>query len=268
MQIATEVSTALKVRLPSDTGAQWLLKDPSWAAAAAAANRHLALGCGPIEQLKIGRNRDIFRLDHPDFPVSCIAKTFPMSTLKQKLLRYRRYGPAEAVNLLRATARDIRAPELYGFGWQQKGPLVERTMVMMEDLRDYTALAELQGDSLQRALDGLGEVLLGLYRGGCNHIDLGPGNILVSNDDADVRLIDFMYTAFLPYPNAQVFAFHTAYVSQGLQSLGIAESCYREWAHQLFRSGQVDASASDLMTDYELFIKCRLSRKERLALGK
>lgn len=267
------IRAALPIELSSGTTTRWLLSDRCWAAAASAVDAHLegVAGDFTIEQLKAATNRDIFRCSVIDPAVRVIAKTFPMRTFKQQLYRYRRYGPTEARNLIVARERGLPVPELYGFGWQQRGLLVKRTMVLMEDLQAFSPLSVIENvnseDAKMTMLRPVAETLVSLYVAGCNHIDLGAGNILVSDaDPMDVRLIDFMYAAFLPAPSTTVLAFQAAYVSDSLRYRGVAESTCRQWATELFSRSEVDSEVERLVEKYDDFRGCPLSRKERLAL--
>ena len=267
------IRAALPIELSSGTTTRWLLSDRFWAAAASAVDAHLegAAGDFTIEQPKSATNRDIFRCSVIDPAVRVIAKTFPMRTLKQQLYRYRRYGPTEARNLITARARGLPVPEFYGFGWQQRGVLVKRTMVLIEDLQGFSLLSTIENisseDGKLTMLRPVAETLLSLYAAGCNHIDLGAENIFVSDTDPmDVRLIDFMYAAFLPAPSTTVLAFQAAYVSDSLRDWGVEESTCRQWAIELFSRDEVVAEVEGLVEQYDNFRGCALSRKERLAL--
>ena len=267
------IRTALPIELSSDSNTRWLVKDQGWGAVAAAVDTHLAGAAGAftVEQLKTAANRDIFRCSISDPPARVIAKTFPMRSLKQQLSRYKRYGPEEARNLIEARKRALPVPDVYGFGWQQRGPLVKRTLVLIEDLQGYSPLSRIEavgdGDAHIAMLRPVGKILLALHAAGCNHIDLGADNIYVNDSDAgDVRLIDFMYAAFLPAPSATVLAFHAAYVSDSLQHRGVADETCRAWATELFGSSEVDADIDELLQHYDNFRGRGLSRKDRLAL--
>ena len=74
------------------------------------------------EILKKADKRLIFRLKSPrvDYPhQSVVVKAFPMTgklnytALKLRLLRYRRYGPSEARNLLEAARRGLPVPQVF-----------------------------------------------------------------------------------------------------------------------------------------------------------
>jgi tRNA A-37 threonylcarbamoyl transferase component Bud32 len=268
------IRAALPIELSSGTTTRWFLSDRCWTVAASAVDAHLegVVGNFTIEQLKTAANRDIFRCSIIDSAVRVIAKTFPMRTLKQKLCRYKRYGPSEARNLIAARKRGLPVPAICGFGWEKRGLLVKRTMVLMEDLQGFSPLSVIENvnseDAKMMMLRPVADALVSLYVAGCNHIDLGAENIFVSDAaPMDVRLIDFMYAAFLPAPSTTVLAFQAAYVSDSLRYRGVAESTCRQWAVDLFSRNEVDAEVEGLVEKYDNFRGSRLSRKERLALG-
>ncbi|MBT3379580.1 MAG: hypothetical protein HN742_22300 [Lentisphaerae bacterium] len=267
MRISQAIQDALTAQ-GAASGTRWLLQSEAWRPMAEGVSRHIAgVPSGlTVTQLKLEKNRDIFRCSTTDR--TCVAKTFPMKSLKQRLSRYRRYGPLEAANLIEARRRGINAPEVHGFGWRSRGPLIYRTIVLMEDLGSHVTLSSLVGGADSTTprgslLETIADLLLDLYRAGCNHIDLNPNNILISPEDGDVRVIDFMYASYLAGPSTTVLAFHVAYLSDGLARCGLPEGDITEWAQRLLAGA---GCSQDLWPLYSTFRQQRLSREERLRL--
>lgn len=225
---------------------QWRLVDADWVPAAQAAASVLR-GRGDGETLKRSEKRHVFRGS------GAVAKAFFMRTWRQKLWRFSRYAPREVRNLLEARRRGLPAPKPYGLGWHKRGPFVETTIVLMEDLVGHTALTDM--DITDELLHTVGNRVVDLYRAGCNHIDLGTDNILV-DEYGDVRVIDFMHVAFLPEPSDEVLAYNAAYLSQSLQRVGVSEPRCRKWVEYLGAP----------MDRYEHYLANSLTREERLAL--
>ena len=273
MYAINEIRAALPVDLSPTPHSHWLVKNRECSAAVDAVNSHLSGGTGSyaVEQLKVAVNRDIFRCTLTERPLRFVAKTFPMGSIKQQISSYKRYGPTEARNLIEARKRNLPVPELYGFGWQQRGFRIKRTMVLIEDLQGFSPLTTIQNVTDEMAqlaiLRPVADALLNLYAAGCNHIDLSVSNIFVNDrNPANIRLIDFMYVVYLPAGSTNVLAFHAAYLSDSLRQYGVAEKTCREWAKELFSRGVIAAAPGELISKYDSFRGRRLSRKQRLAL--
>lgn len=75
----------------------------------------------------------------------------------------------------------------------KRGALVYNTWLVMEELTGARSLVDIQRDDsegTQRAMEGLATQLLILIRKGVFHIDLHPGNVLLS-PDGSVHIVDF-----------------------------------------------------------------------------
>jgi tRNA A-37 threonylcarbamoyl transferase component Bud32 len=93
--------------------------------------------------------------------------------------------------LNRVRGYGVNAPEPYAI--VKKGSVVYGTWLVMEELRGARNLVELQrteGDELHRVMTALGEQLVVLIQKRILHIDLHPGNVLVS-PDGKVYIVDF-----------------------------------------------------------------------------
>lgn len=192
-------------------GAAWRLAEQRWRRFIEPADRVLAGERGPaddVQVLKEGPNRLVFRLAAGG--ESVVVKAFPMGSLKQRLLRYRRYGPAECRNLLAAAALGLPVARVLGFGLRRRWGLVRSSMVMLEDLAPRQPIVALLRQSAgnaarQRALlDAAGGVLLALYHAGCHNIDFNAGSVLLDESLGDARMIDFQYARFLRAPSPAV----------------------------------------------------------------
>ncbi len=74
-----------------------------------------------------------------------------------------------------------------------RGAIVYGTWLVMEELSDTRSLVELQndeGDGLSLAMDALGKQVGILIKNRIFHVDLHPGNVLVSNDGR-AFIVDF-----------------------------------------------------------------------------
>ncbi len=257
-------------------GFKWFLSEPDaekWARlveqflAGQADSRH-------IEEIRKATNRLIFRLK-PDWNGSpgqtMVAKSFPMSKLKQRLYQYVRYGPAEVCNLLEASRRSLPVPKVYGFGLQRKWSMVRQAVVIMEDLSPFRPVGDLLKEALdrpqhrQRILEIVGDLLLELYKTGCNHIDINGNAIFI--DEALVgpaKIIDFQYARYLDSPTPIQLIFQTAYFSWSCIEL-ISEKELDTWSEQLFEKAGLDEPAR--WTEiYRGYRHNRFSRSVRLAL--
>ena len=269
------VKENLAFRYSSSRNAAWLLAGDEFCQAADA-----AVSCirNPEESrsvslLKDSSNRFIFRLkvNSAELDISSvIVKSFPMKRLKQRLYQYRRYGPREAANLLRAAGRSIPVPGVYGCGQIGRFGLVESTAVMMEDLNRHRSICELLSSAdlkdsgkielLRRA----GQLFLRLYEGGCNHIDISGQSVWLSKTDDDDRLIDFQYTAFHTQPSLMVLMFNMAYFSNSVAGL-VSETLFEPWVRKVLEELSVTNTESWIEV-YRQFKSKRLSRKQRLAI--
>ncbi len=224
--------------------------------------------------LKQKRNRLIFRLcgrgSGAGFP-SVLVKSFPMHNLKQRLYSYRRYGPREAANLLEAAARNIPVPCVYGYGIVTGGATVSSTAVMMEDLGDNRAIGTLLAapglseDEKMGILNRAGNLLIRLFEGRCNHIDLNAQSMHLGPSPTDDRLIDFHYSVFLKKPSLSVLLFHLAYFSDALGT-AVSDDMCEAWVRKTLTDLQVHNHDKNLEI-FRLLRHRSFSRKERSELA-
>lgn len=223
--------------------------------------------------LKRDRNRYIFRIK-TDFTstgiTSVVVKSFPLKGLKNHLYRYRRYGPAEASNLLKARSRTIPVPLVYGYGHIRRPGVIDSTIVVMEDLNQHSNIGRLlsdyvkNNDSCLEILRRAGKLLVRLYEGCCNHIDINSNSIMLGRTCKNDRVIDFQYASFHDCPSLNVLAFNIACCSSSVSAY-VSEEQLETWAAETFE----DVSAGDIdkwVATYKHFMSNRLSRKQRLSI--
>ena len=203
---------------------------------------------------------------------SVVVKAFPLGGLRNRLYRYRRYGPSEAANLLEAGRRNIPVPRVYAYGQIASRRFVDCTMIMMEDLGGHRSVGEmLSFASTNEArqitlLRRTGALLLRLYQGRCNHIDVNPQSVQVGETEADDRLIDFHYVKFLEKPSLRVLMFNLAYFANTVSDI-VSEDLLHRWARWVLRElGIRDQAQNQWVSDYKVFRRRRLSRRRRLAI--
>jgi hypothetical protein len=257
---------------------RWLLADERWRPWALRAGDFIARGGagGGEEILKQGANRLIFRMCAPSAETageSVVVKAFPMSTLKNRLYRHRRYGRAEAANLLEAARRDLPVPKVLGYGTIRRWGLTYCTAVMMEDVRPRVIMRQLLQDAKsrpreqERILEVCRDILLKVYRAGCNNVDFNCQTVCLLPDlSGSPRLIDFQYVRFLPQPSARVLMFQAAYFGNACLRYTPPDIIDR-WFERLLESIDADDPAY-WRAVYEGFkpVSLSTSTSQRLAL--
>lgn len=275
MYVPEVVRKSLNLSYSCCRNAEWLLRSDEFYQAADAA---ISYALHPNESLngfliKESSNRSVFRLkvdsERSDIS-SVIVKSFPMKHLYQRLYRYRRYGPREAAHLLKAKSRGIPVPGIYGYGQISSLGLVDSTIVMMEDLNrhqsisDIFSAADLQDSGKIEILKRMGSLLVRLYEGSCNHIDINGQSILLGATQVDDRLIDFHYVAFHQQPSLTVLMFNMAYFGNSIGD-AVSEALLESWVRETLT--QLSITDSDPWIEaYREFKSKRLSRKQRLAI--
>lgn len=200
-----------QVRRPSST---WHVCDECWAdplaEIAACVAGQAEIPAGAI--LKRCPRRLVFRWSRTHPPERrCVVKAFPLSALRHRL-KHRRYGWAEAINLITAVERGLSAPRVLAYGVFRSVGLVSCAVVCMQELAEHDSMSHLlratQGVSARRKLlDRALPLFQQLYRAGCNHADFSPGQILVARDPSRADyLIDLQYATFLDRPKPAVLA--------------------------------------------------------------
>jgi tRNA A-37 threonylcarbamoyl transferase component Bud32 len=175
--------------------------------------------------------------------------------------------------MLMAKERGLPVPTVYGYAEKRHHSLmVTDTAVMMEDFPSARTMRSVltetpSPDQRGRALAICGELVLQLYRAGCNHIDLSMGNIMLPVEDHEHgRLIDFMYATFLPSPSINVLCYMTAYLANSLTNF-LPESVVRAWVESVLEQADGQGVANELRRTVATYRGCHLSRRERLMLA-
>ena len=261
-------------RMPG--GFCWYLADPCWQNCAWRANRQILCSQqeqADVEVLKKGRRRLVYRLKRAETDCgkkSIVIKSFPLSSLKNRLFRHGRYGRAETWNLLEAEKRGLPVPKVFGYGKVNRWPLVLNTMVMMEDLAPRHLLAELleekqtQLEQQAELLDRTLKLFLQLYQSGCNHIDLNSQSIWLAENPRDgEKISDFQYTRFLDKPSVRTILCQAAYFTRSCSAL-VPTEVLESWTEKLFLAIDIKKSGYWLKI-YNCFLNRDLSRAQRLS---
>lgn len=184
-------------------GMRWLLADERWRGLAESVGQIMqspdprSLG---VEIFKQHDRRLVFRVKLDGD--SAVAKSFPLRRVRHMLFRARRYGPASLRNLVQAARLALPVPRLYAYGERRTWGLIQNSVLVMEDLTPLlTAAQKLRAasddDERREILSLVAQLLIQLYRAGCNHVDIAGTNILISADNRIVRIIDLQYVRFL-----------------------------------------------------------------------
>jgi tRNA A-37 threonylcarbamoyl transferase component Bud32 len=204
---------------------------------------------------------------------TCVVKAISSNGLKTKLLRYKRYAPAEAELMHIGYERGLPLPALHALGLRRRGPLVFQTVLLIEDLRSYDNIAKRIEDGEMDDLDAplwtaLTELVLLLYRNGCNHIDLSANNVMSSQSDhCALRLIDLADAKFWPEPSDRILAFHAFRLNANFQTYGMSADLCKSWIELLFHHADVTGDPDDLWSYYHSYDNGRRLRKtERRAI--
>ena len=269
----SSLKTPLQYASPG--GFRWRLCHERWRDAVLRLDRFWA-GDGGIEGVEViekNPRREIVRLHSVDGsePLSAVAKAYPITGLRRRLFRYRRYGPMEHDNLVAAKAAGLPVPDVYGLGIQRKFALVCNTVVLMEDLAPRKSLGEIlaeaggRHDITKSCLDAGTTVLMQLYRAGCHNIEVGRDEIFVDrNFDSPPRVLDFRYVVFLDHPSPHSLACMAARLSNNLAPY-IAKEILDRWAESLAKLAGIE-NCHEWMKLFEQLCVSNLSRSERLAM--
>ena len=261
----------------SPGGFHWKLCHDRWREPAVRLERFLAGDdkTNGIEVLKSSHGRVVARLHFGDDMrlSSAVAKAFPMTTLKQRLFKHRRYALAEYRNLMQARASGLPVPEVFGFGVQKRFGLVYNSAVMMEDLHPRRTLSAILADSQGRqdvkdaCMNASKIILLALYGAACHHIDVNGTAILSAADfSSPPRVIDFQYVRFLKQPSFRSLACMAGYLGWAFTIHCNFDRDYLDkWAEDLMKSAAV-SDEKDWWETYSFAVVSDLSRHRRMAL--
>jgi len=231
---------------------QWRLRDESLVAIsrlAADAVRNFgnkSAGSG-IRILKSNDRKATFLLEtHVNGGKSYVIKVFFLKRFKERL-KYHKYALDETANLIKAVQRNINVPKVYGYGvFKNSIGLVKAGVVILEHLPDVYTIGELMAckNELERRSLFMATipVFISLYNAACNHIDINPGAIMMSdNADSGVFLLDFQHAKFHDKPNIEILMFETAFFAKSCKEL-ISKQTIDEWITRILTIVNVSQS--------------------------
>ena len=232
-----------------------------------------------VEIIKHGSKRLLFRVNSSSsLKKSFIVKVYLLRHLKYKLkyhrIKYDRFSFSEATNLIAAGKRGLDVPKVYGYGhiygcfW-----LIKMSIVIMEDLANYTSVRELlklnKGDEKKCAqiLSRTIPIFVSLYKTKCNHVDMNPGSIMLSNENSkqDVLLLDFESAKFNDKLSHKLLLFEAAYFANYCGAW-VTERTHNEWRDKLLDAIEIrdNISRRELIERFNYYYYGeRLHRKER-----
>jgi hypothetical protein len=205
-----------------------------------------------------------------------VAKIFRLSSLcgrlRHQVVGCNRFALGEAANLITAARRGLAVPRVYGYGcargWSR---LVRMDFLLTEDLAFCVPVGQLfERHAADRAvcaeiLGRMTPVFVGLFRAGCNHIDVNLGAILLdSRDWAKVFLLDFEHATFRRTPSLEILAFEAAYFA-GCCRRWVDKDALEKWFAELVHAaGVTDAIERRVVTDrFNHYLNRALSRRQR-----
>lgn len=268
--------SALKSRYVDSRRIRWWLKDQNLipvARSVVSAVRDVTKQAGPpsIKAIKASERKVVFRMDHPlDAQQSFIAKVFLLNRLEHRL-KYHRYGLDEAANLLRAKARGVNTPDVYGYGhiYDILG-LVKVSIIILEDLRGLSPIRELMctksQDECSRIFMRTVPLFAKLYEAGCNHIDVNSGAVMLSEDhlDSKVSVLDFQHAKFYSTPSNEILMFEAGHFAKSCSDC-VPRETIDEWLATLLDTTGIRDTAlrAELIERFNYYFSTYLSRKER-----
>ena len=269
------MKSALKCRCRDSSRVKWWLKDESVtpvAQSVATAIMEITNQTVPsnTEIIKSSERKSVFRMEHPQHPAqSFIAKVFLLNRFEHRL-KYYKYGLDETANLIRAKARGINSPEVYGYGhiYDMLG-LVKVSIIILEDLRHLSPIGVLMRakseDERSRVFMRTVPLFVRLYEAGCNHIDVNSGAVMLSDRDLDskVFLLDFQHAKFYDRPSSEILMFEAGRFAKSCRNW-VSDETIGDWLADLFAAiGLDDSDERRTMRErFEYYFDTHLSRKE------
>lgn len=263
-------------------GATWHLADPRWAATAESVSR---VACADGKTMQLGdvqvlcerSRRRVLRVatresEHP----TVVAKLFALSSFHRRILHgamgYNRYALGEATNLITAAQRGLPVPRVYGYGHTQgRWCLIQMDFLLMEDLASCVSAGQLldrhaaDRGACAEVMDRTIPIFVGLFRAGCNHIDVNPDAILFDcHDVTKAFVLDFEHAVFRPSPHMEILAFEAAYFAEGCRQWVDKDMIDRWFARLVEAIGVTDRAGVQRLTDRFRYYRNRvMSRRER-----
>jgi tRNA A-37 threonylcarbamoyl transferase component Bud32 len=148
---------------------------------------------------------------------------------------------------------------------------MRNSVIVMEDLTSLPTVAQrlrsASDDNQRREILSLvTQLVLQLYRAGCNHVDVNDGNILICPDNRQVRIIDLQYARFLHQPSPTVLMAQAArFRLSCVNSHSAEEAILDEWLISLLAAAGLRKEDGWLDLHHRFFT-WPLSLRERLKL--
>lgn len=276
------VAAALRHTHRDRFGATWHLADSRWAAVAESVSRVAraagqAMPLGDVQVLcEHGRRRVLRVATHQSEHATVVAKVFALSSFHRRALHramgYNRYALGEATNLMTAAQRGLLVPRVYGYGYAEgRWCLIQMDLLLIEDLASCVSVGQLlnrhaadQG-LCDEIMDRTIPVFVGLFRAGCNHIDVNPGAILLPHDDwTKAFLLDFEHATFHRTPSLKILVFEAAYFSGSCRRWVGKDTIDRWFARLVEATGVANPGGVQMLTDgFRHYLNRTMSRSER-----
>ena len=200
-----------------------------------------------------------------------LAKCFPLERIKERL-RYKRYGVAEAANLLKAKQRGLPVPAVHALGMRH-GLIGTDFAVVVMDYLPYPLMYDLfftplSEDARARLLKRANPLINLLYSRGANHIDFGAHSIILSGETLGVdSIIDWQYANFIERRNPKLPAALAGLVgrSVAINQHWFPVSTITSWFLELLEELKIENSPI-LLDIFERNLTEKLSIKDRLNL--
>ena len=206
-------------------------------------------------------------------PESAIFKAFRLRRIGYALFGASRgFARAEVTNLFMASDRGLPVPRAYGYCERRIcGVWVAATGLLMEDFRDTETVSAVLRDrgtpeNVAWAMSAASELIVALYRAGCNHIDIhGDNMILPREGGAGNKIIDLTSARFHEHPSPDLLRFMVAYFAGSIARY-IDAAFLEQWIEGIL----VDCGAGSSLGSWgELVTRTRRkrpSRRERFAV--
>lgn len=276
------VAAALGHRHEDRIGTVWHLADRDMITAAEFVSQVAATPQGSImpagvEILRQRGSRRVLRVTVREAEQkTVVVKIFRLSSLYRRLRHqfagYNRFALGEAVNMTTATHRGLDVPRVYGYGYARgKLGIIKTDLLIMEDLASCVPVGELlerhaaDRHQCEKILNRVARIFTGLFRAGCNHIDVNPGAILLNrNDWTRVFLLDFEHATFHRVPSLEILAFEAAYFAGSCRKW-VDQATIDRWFAGLAKAVEAtDAATAKALADrFACYSHTALSRKKR-----
>lgn len=157
-----------------------------------------------------------------------VAKVFTLHKLRIRLkycwMKYNRYRFAETANLIIASKRGMKVPQVYGYGRINGfSGLIQKDIVLLEYLNHHISVKELLKKNMGNKeecidiLDRAIPVFVSFYKARCNSWDINPGSIMFDLKDPNTEplTLDFEYVIFHKKKSLEVLAHLAANFAKG-----------------------------------------------------